>query len=134
MNANIAIQNVGTIAWDGVNSFPMDIRKFVRFGWSFQVVTALALNTTFRFEYAMPSDADPCVPGPFNLVMAVPTCTGTPLDTDESTVTLPAGTAAGVVCGGTIPCRNGAFLRLVAVGGNTDRVRIVGLRQGPMMP
>ena len=131
---NIAIGTVGTVAWDGATSRPMDIRKHLRFGWSFEVIVDLAVDTVFRVESAPPSEADPCVPGPFESVMEVPTCTGLPLETDIATVTLLAGTPAGTVCGGTIPCRPDAFVRLVAQSGNTDRVLIVHLRQGPMTP
>jgi hypothetical protein len=132
MNHNVGMQNVGTVAWDGTTGRAYDIRKFVRFGWSFEVIAALAADTVFKVEAAPPSDADPCVPGTFVDVPEISICSRPAEPGAQSLITLPAGTPVGTVCAGTIPCRPNAFVRLVAVSGDTADVRAVLTRQGPM--
>ena len=131
---NIAIGTVGTIAWNGVAPFAADIRKHIRFAWSFEVVGPIAADAVFNIEAAPPSDADPCVPGPFEPVPEVSVCDFPAVPGPQATVTIPAGTPVGTVCGGTIPCRPNAFVRLVSASGSTANVRAVMLRQGPMTP
>lgn len=132
MNANPGIQNVATVAWDGLVSRPYDIRKFVRFGWSAEVIAALGADTVFKVQAAPPSDADPCVPGAWAEVPEVPVCERPANPAPTSTITLPSGTPIGTVCAFTIPCRPNAFVRLVAVSGETADVRVAMIRQGPM--
>lgn len=132
MNHNVGIQNVGSVAWDGLVSRPYDIRKFVRFGWSFEVIAPLAADTVFKVEAAPASAADPCVPGAFADVPEVSICDRPAIPAATSTITLPAGTAVGTICAGTIPCRPNAFVRLTPVSGDTADVRAVMIRQGPM--
>lgn len=132
MNSNPGIQNTATIGWDGTASRPMDVRKYVRFGWSFEVIAALAADTIFKVQAAPPSEADNCVPGAFTDVEAVPVCMAPIAAGTLATFTLPAGTAVGTVCSGTIPCTPNAFVQIVPVSGDTADVRVVNLRQGPM--
>lgn len=129
VQANITVGTVGTIAWDGTDTPHEDIRKYNRFGWSFKIVTELTADTTFTFQAAPADEADPCIPGAWEDVDAVPTCDGT-IQPGQAMVTLPAGTQPGV-CGGVLPCRPGAFVRLQAGTGDTANVEAVLLRQGP---
>lgn len=133
MNSNVAIQNEGVISWDGTTSFPRDIRKHTRFAWSFEVVTAIAADAVFNIEAAPPSAGDPCVPGAFAAVPEVSICDRPAEAGPQATVRIPAGTAAGTVCAGTIPCRPNAFVRLTPVSGDTANVKAVLVRQGPMI-
>jgi hypothetical protein len=137
VNSNIAIQNVGTLAWDGAQSFSFDIRKFTRFAWSFEVVGPITVNAVFGFEAAPPSTQDPCVPGQFSPVAEIALCSQpafTNAPSEPARVTIPAGTAVRTICGGTIPCRPNAFVRIVPISGSTSSIRAVMLRQGPKMP
>lgn len=133
MNSNVGIQNEGTIAWNGTTSFARDIRKHVRFGWSFEVVTAIAVDAVFNIQSAPPSDADNCVPGAFVPVPEISICDRPAVAAEQATVIIPAGTPAGTICAGTIPCRPDAFVRLVPASGDTANVRAVMVRQGPMI-
>lgn len=132
MNTNPGIQNNATVAWNGTTARPMDIRKYVNFGWSFEVIAALGADTVFKVQAAPPSPGDPCVPGTFADVEAITICQAPVQDGALATFTIPAGTPVGTVCAGTIPCRPGAFVRLAAVSGETADVLAVGIRQGPM--
>jgi hypothetical protein len=132
IQSNIAIQTVGTVAWDGTVGASADIRKFVRFAWSFQIVTTLVADLVMGFEAAPVSAIDNCLPGTFVNVDAIASCTGVAV-AGQATVTIPAGTVAGTICSGTIPCRSGAFIRLEAVSGDATALRAVLLRQGPQM-
>lgn len=129
VQSNPAIQNVPSLAWDGTASYPGDIRKFVRFGWSFEVLTTLAADAVFNIEAAPASEADPCEPGAFTAVPEVATCQGEAVGA-QATITIPAGTVAGSICSGTIPCRPNAFVRLTHISGGAN-VRAFLVRQGP---
>lgn len=133
MNSLVTIQNVGTISWDGTAMTPTDIRKFVRFSWSFEVVTDIAVDAVFNIESAPPSEEDPCVPGAWSPVPEIAICDVPAEPGPQATVTIPAGTPAGTVCAGTIPCRPDAFVRLNPASGDTANVRAVIVRQGPMI-
>lgn len=130
MNNNIMIQNVPAIAWDGTDSFGFDIRDYAKFGWGFEVVGAIAADAVFTAEAAPASDADDCVAGAYVPVAAIATCSGGAVAGDQ-TMTIPAGTAIGTICGGTVPCFADAFMRLAATSGDTQNVRVVMLRHGP---
>lgn len=132
VQSNIAVGTTGVVAWDGTTSRPMDITTHTRFAWSFEVLTTLTEDAVFNIEAAPASDSDPCVPGTFEAVPEVATCSGTAEPGPQATVTIPSGTVAGTVCGGTIPCRPNKFVRLTHVSGGAN-VRAVGLRQGPNM-
>lgn len=131
MNTNVGIQNTGVIAWDGTTAFPRDIRRHVRFGFSFEVVTALTQDTVFNVLAHDPSEANDCLPGASRPVAEVPTCVGPLVPAAQATFVLPAGTPAGTICAGTIPCYPGAFVSLAAASGQTAQVKAVMILQGP---
>lgn len=128
---NIAIGTTGLILWSGLTGYFMDIRKHTRFGFSMKVTGAIAADAVFNIQSAMPSDADPCVPGDWEAVPEVSICDFPAVPGAQATITIPAGTPIGTICGGTIPCRPGAFVRAVVASGTTANVQIVGLLQGP---
>lgn len=136
MNINIASQNQGVIAWTGGAApvaNPIDLRHHVNFGFTFKVIAALAADTKFGFEWAPPSDADPCVPGAWTEVLEVLTCAA-PMwsaPTEEAVAVIPAGTPIGSICTGTLPCKPGAFIRIAPVAGDTGDVEIVAVLGGP---
>lgn len=133
MLGNPAIQNVVSRAWDGAAAYPADVRDFVSFAWSFEVVTTIAADAVFKVESAPKSDADPCVPGAFEDVEAIATCSGEAVPAGTlAEIRIPAGTLAGSLCSGTIPCRPGQFLRLSPVSGDTANVVAFMLRHGPI--
>lgn len=136
MNANPAIQNVATLQWDGtgVPHAGADIRKFNRFGWSFEVVAAIAVDVVFVVQAAPVSALDNCLPGAFANVDAIATCAGENIVAGtDATITIKAGTPIGTICSGTIPCRGGAFVRLDDVSGTQASIRAVLVRQGPQI-
>jgi hypothetical protein len=133
MNSNIGVQTSGTVAWDGAAATPGDLRRFVQFGWSFEVTAPIVADAVFFFEAAEPSDANICAPGPWSAVEAIATCHGGINAGESATVTIPAGTPVGSVCAATLPCKPAAFVRLASAAGDTDSVVAVLLRQGPML-
>lgn len=135
VQSNIGIQTAGQVN-DPTNGH--DLRFWTRFAWSFTINTTLAQDTTYVFEYAEPSDADPCVPGDWEPVPEIATCQEPAYSNEapeQASITLPAGTEAGQVCSATIPCRPGAFVRMrhQGPGGNPGSVDAVILLQGPKM-
>lgn len=132
VNSNIAIQYVPTVAWDGTTAFGFDIRKFTRFAWAFEVTADLAADAVFNVQAADPSAADNCVAGAYGPVAEVATCDATAEAAAQAQITIPAGTVAGTVCTGTVPCTPGAFMRMNHVSGGED-VRVAMVRGGPMM-
>jgi len=132
MQSNVGIQNQGVVAWDGTLAFPRDITKHVRFGFVFEVIATLGADTTFNIVAAGESPADPCLPGPFSPVPEISICDIPAVALPQAAVVLPAGTLAGTICAGTIPCRPNKFVALSAAGGETGSVRAVMVRQGPM--
>ena len=133
MNTNVGIQNVATVAWTGAAARAVDIRKFVRFGWVFEVTGAIAADAVFKVQAAPPSDADPCVPGTFVDVAEISICDRPAVPGPAAQVTIPAGTPIGTICAGTIPCRPDAFVRLASVSGTVANVLATIVRQGPMI-
>lgn len=130
MNYNAAIKSQPRVAWDGTVAREIDIRHHNKFAWAFEVITALTADTTFTVQYADPDPADNCVPGAFANAQAIATCESDAIPGDAS-ITLPAGTAAGTICAGTIACRPGAFVRLDATAGETGRVIAAMVLYGP---
>lgn len=132
---NPAMQNPGVIIWDGTAGRPVDLRRFVSFGFTFEVTADLAADTIFNVTAAPPDDADPCVAGTFVPVPEVLTCVGfygaNPVPAPQATITLPAGTKAGSLCMATLPCVPDAFVSLASGGGNTGSVRVVTTLHGP---
>lgn len=127
---NFAIQNQPRVAWTGAANRNIDIRKHVGFAFAFEVTTTLAADAVFNIEAAPASEADPCVPGTFAAIPEIATCVGAETAA-QSTVTIPSGTVAGTVCTGTIPCRSGAFIRLVSASGPTNNVLGAVVLHGP---
>lgn len=130
MNHNIAISTVGTVAWDGAAAFAGDIRKFNDFAWSIETTADITTDAVFNITAAPASDVDKCLPGTFAPVDAIASCSGAAVG-DAAQITIPAGTVAGTVCGGTIACRAGAFVKLASASGDTANVKVVLLRGGP---
>jgi hypothetical protein len=124
---NTAIQNPGVLLWDGISSAAVDLRHYVKFGLTFQVMTDLTADTTFNVLAAPPDAADPCIAGPFAPVEEVLTCSASfgAVPLPQATITLPAGTTKDSLCMAALPCKPGAFLALAAAAGETDRVRVV---------
>lgn len=133
MNSNVAMQNNGLLAWDGAAAYPRDIRRHIRFAWTFEVTAAIAADAVFNIEAAPVSDADPCAPGAFAPVPEVPICDIPAVPAPQAQVIIPAGTPIGTVCSGTIPCRPNAFVRLTGASGTVASVRAVMILNGPMI-
>jgi hypothetical protein len=131
MNHNVGIQNVATVAWDGTTHRGADIRGFVRFGWTFEVIAALGADTIFKVQSAPPSAGDDCVAGAYTDVEAISICDHIAEPGELAQITIPAGTPIGTICAATIPCRPNAFVKLASVSGENADVRAVLIRQGP---
>ena len=127
MFGNTAIQNPGVLQWDGAASIPVDLRNYVKFGLTFQVLADLAADTIFNVTAAPPDAVDPCIPGPFAPVEEVLTCSASfgAVPLPQATIMLPAGTVKDSLCMASLPCKPGAFLGLEAGGGDTANVRVV---------
>jgi hypothetical protein len=132
VQSNPCIQNVPTIAWDGTTVAHADTSKFVRFGWSFEVTAAIATDAVFNLQSAPPNASNPCNPGTFVPIPAIPTCQGGAVAA-QATITIPAGTAVGTICSGTVACKGNEFVRLASASGTVASVRAVLIRQGPKM-
>jgi hypothetical protein len=134
MNMGVtAMQHQGRLAWDGVQPFPLDLRRHVAFSFTFEVVANITNPAVFNFNSAPASDADVCVPGAFGPVEEVLTCSigSWVIPQSPATIEIPAGTTAGSICYGTLPCKPDAFLILNPVSGDTGNVRIVATLSGP---
>src|SRR6478752_7655235 len=131
MNINIASQNQGIIAWRAVTAAnlnpPIDLRHHVNFGFTFHVMADIVADAIFEFVAAPPSANDPCVPGQQHPVEEVITCMAPwgALPAAQSKVTIPAGTKAGSICTGTLPCKPDAFIQIEAVSGDTGKIEVV---------
>jgi hypothetical protein len=132
VQSNIGIQNPGTIAYNGTGTSgpAADIRGYVRFGWTFEVVGDLGTDAVFTIQSAPPSEEDNCVPGAFTDVQTIPICSDENFVAGDATVTIPADTPGGTICAVTIPCRPGAFVRLTIPVANAAVNAVLG-RQGP---
>jgi hypothetical protein len=131
MNMGIPnIQNVALRSWNGLVAFPRDVTNHNKFGWTFEVTADIVVDAVFKFQSAPGSLADPCVPGAFTDIPEVAICK-TPAVGALTTVTFPAGTKAGTICAGTIPCRANKFIQMVAVSGNTANVFAMMVLQAP---
>src|SRR6187431_1850411 len=99
MNINVASQNQGVLGFAGAAaaSPPVDIRQHNNFGFTFHVKTLIAVEAVFKIQSAPPSDADPCLPGPFVEVPEVLTCMSNfgAQGAAQSTIHIPVGTPAG---------------------------------------
>lgn len=132
MNHNVGIRNPGLIAWNGAAAFPRDITKFLHFGFTFEVVAAVAVDAVFNIVSHPGTLADPCVPGAASPVPEVALCDGAEAG-PQATVTIPAGTPIGTICSGTIPCFPDKFVSLAAASGTVASIRAVMVFNGPMV-
>lgn len=127
---NPAIQSPGVIAWDGTNAFFHDVRAFIDFGFSFEVVGALAADARFAIQFAPESDADPCVAGTPYDAPADAVCKDGLAPGAIAEVVIKAGTPVKTLCSGTVPCRPEKFVGIRHISGGAN-VRVVLVRQGP---
>jgi hypothetical protein len=130
---NTALQNTGLLAWDGAAAATIDIRKHIKFAWTFEVMVELTADTIFEVDAAPASDADPCVAGTPYPVQEVLTCVATwgTVPGPQTQIILPAGTPAGSKCSAAIPCKPDAFVLLRGAGGDVSSVRAVAVLSGP---
>lgn len=133
MNFNYGRQHQGLMAWDGLAAAAIDLRHHTGFSFTFQMVADIGVDTTFTFESAPPSDADPCVAGAWTPVKEVLTCVSTwgAQPTDDAGLLIPGGTKAKSICTGTLPCKPDAFIRLAVGVGETADVRAIAVLSGP---
>lgn len=122
MNHN-DLQNTVKRAWDGTAAYPANIVEHLYFSFGFEVTAPIVTAARFKVQAAPASLADPCVPGAFVDVEAIPLCDGVALAAGTlAEIEIPAGTPAGAICSGTIPCFPNVFVRLAAVSGDTANV------------
>lgn len=133
MNFNYSIQNAGAVAWNGTAAVPVDIRPYIGFSFSFQVLADIAADTKFNIQAAPPSDADACLPGAFADIEEVLTCVagGWVQPGPKSEITIPAGTKKGSLCSASLPCRPGAFIQAVGAGAGAAAIMVVVTLHGP---
>jgi hypothetical protein len=136
MNINTASQHQGVLAFTGINaaaiSPAVDIRHHVNFSFTFQVVADIAVDAIFNIQAAPPSVPDPCLPGAFVDVPETIICDWMTVQPQpHSHITIPAGTKAGSICTGTLPCKPDAFIKVVPVSGDTSNVHITVTLSGP---
>lgn len=134
MNINVASQNQGVIAWVGGAVTPgrdVDLRGHIQFGFTFHVKTTIAVAAVFNLQAAPPSDADRCDPGTYVDVPEVLICDWMKTPATSTRITIPAGTQAGSICTGTLPCKPDAFIKFASVSGDTANVDIVAVLGGP---
>jgi hypothetical protein len=131
MNVNPALQNSGRVVWNGTVTTPVDLRRHIRFGFSFEVKTDIVTDAVFNVQAAPADDADYCVPGTFYPVADIVICDYPAIPQEQATIVIPAGTPAGSVCSGTLPCKPDAFVQLTAAGGDTANVVAVVVLSGP---
>jgi hypothetical protein len=134
MNINYASQNAGVVAWDGTAAYPVHIRNYNNFAYSFHATADIVADAVFEVQAAPASAGDPCLPGTFADVPEILTCVAAfvPAVPDtKTTITIPAGTKKGQQCSAAIPCRSGAFLQLKVGSGDTAKVQAVAVLNGP---
>lgn len=121
MNHNVGVDFPGFIAWDGTNSRIVKIDGFANFGFTFKVTETLTEDVTFNIFYHEALGGNPCVPGPAIPVPEILFCDDPRLTpSEQSTVTIPAGTTPDDVCAGTIPCRHGYFISIAPADAEND--------------
>jgi len=138
VNINTASQNQGVLAWRAITAVnlnpPIDIRQHNNFSFTFHVIADIVAAAVFEFASAPPDPANPCVPLlPQTKVKEVLTCAAPwgVVATDDATLTIPAGTKAGTICTGTLPCRPDAFIQVEPASGDTGKVQVTAILSGP---
>lgn len=123
----------GRIAWDGTTARVIDVNNHTQFGFSLETTAAIATDAVFNLMFHDGTTADPCVPDTAQPVPEINLCgdslSATPAA--QSTITIPAGTAIGSMCFAAPHCRNGRFISLEAVSGDTANVLAVAVLKGP---
>jgi hypothetical protein len=133
MNLNVASQNNGLVMWTGTAARPIDLRHHVNFSMTIQVNAAIGADTKLQFEWAPPSDADPCLPGAWHPVEEVLTCSARwgEVSTDRAEIVIPKDTPVGSICSAALPCKPGAFIRVAPAAGDVGDVTVVAVLSGP---
>lgn len=121
MNPIPNIQNVPLIVFAAGVSTPRRISRHVRYGFTFEVTADIAVDAVFKFQAAPADAAKPNAPGAFVDVAEVAICSAVAVGS-VAKATIPAGTKAGTIFHGTLPCRPNAFVKLVAESGDTTNV------------
>src|SRR5262245_43977626 len=116
---NYAMQNAGVIAFvsaagAGTTNPAVDLRTHLGFSLTAQVVADITTDAVFNIQGAPVSPTDPCAPGAFADVPEVPICDKPAQPAAASHFTIPAGTKAGAVCAIAMPCKPGAFAKVLA--------------------
>lgn len=132
MNTNVGIQTPGLLIWDGTTTIPRDIRRYIQFGFVFEVTAALTADAVLNAQFHDPSDTDPCVAGAAQPVEDIPMCDETIVAGTQASFTIPAGTPVGSICAATLHCRPGAFLSLASGSAAAANVRAVLVLKGPI--
>jgi hypothetical protein len=110
---------------------PVDIRGYISFSFTLNILNDIATDTVFNIQAAPASDADPCVPGAFEDIPEVVICDYPAVPGPQSTFMIPAGTKAGSRCNAFMPCRPGAFIIVVPLSGDGFAVEVVVGLHGP---
>ncbi|HEY5813512.1 MAG TPA: hypothetical protein VIT23_12770 [Terrimicrobiaceae bacterium] len=132
MLSNPALQNIGLVMWS-TTAIIRRINTFRNFGFVFEVNSAILVEAVFKLRSAPPSTSDPCVASAtWTDVPAIPTCSVGVIAGEDAEFRIPVGAQPGLIAVGAIPCTPDAFLQFAAVSGDTAKVTIVGVFQGPM--
>lgn len=131
MNNNPGVQTKGLLAWDGAVAYPRRIQNWNDFGFVFEVAGAapLAADAVFVVQFHDADTADECTPEAGVDAPDIVICEE-PIESGLAELRIPAGTAVGTICSGTVPCRLGKFVSLRHVSGGAN-VRATLLLQGP---
>jgi hypothetical protein len=133
MFINYGLQNLGVTAYAAaaVASVPVDIRGYIGFSFTANVITDIVTDAVFNIQAAPPDVVDPCLPGTLVDVPEVPICDLPAQPAAQSTFLIPAGTPAGSRCSIFMPCKPDAFVAVLPVSGDTANVEIVVGLHGP---
>ena len=133
MLVNYGLQNQAQTAFSAVAaaSPPVDIRGYVGFSFTANVIAAIAADAVFNVQAAPPDVVDPCLPGPFVDVPEVPICDVPAVPAAQSTFMIPANTPVGSRCSIFMPCKPDAFITVNPLSGTTASVEIVVGLHGP---
>lgn len=134
---HLIVNTDAVLAWDGTTSYPVDVRNHLYVSFDFIATAAVAegASAAFKFQYAPPSDADPCVPGTWEEIPEVVVCRMPAVPSDVSEVILEGPLAVGARCKATIPCPGRGFLQIVGATeeepGAVASFQVIALLQGP---
>ena len=133
MLVNYGLQNQGVTAFSAVAaaSPAIDIRPYVGFSFTANVITDIATDAVFEVQAAPPDVVDPCIPGAFVPVPETVICDYPAVPAPQSNFIIPAGTLGGSRCSIFLPCKPDAFISVLPVSGDTANVEIVVGLHGP---